>query len=326
MSRFKIGSFNLFNLVLANHNYYGNKKYSEHDYIRKTDWIKAQVQEMSADIIGFQEVFHKEALQAALDGTQFSNDQIHVLGETGQSPVVGLASTYQVVGEPESITDIPPTVFNALTGIQEEYNKFSRPILKVKLALSDTITMTVFVCHLKSKRPSILNDEDRNDFTIQAIGQTRALLRRAVEASGLRALVLDELAGNDNPVVVIGDLNDSTRAVTSSIIAGQVPWKFDSRENKKRYWDSTLYSVFDIISQKSFKKEWPTYIYNGHYETLDHIYLSQEFYFRNRDRFADVDFVHIHDDHIKDNTLSRDRLPKWQSDHGQVVVTINIRK
>lgn len=325
MTSFKMGSFNLYNLVLPNHTYYGNKVYSDDDYQKKIGWIKSQIKEMGTQLVGFQEVFHKKALEAALNGTQFSDEHIHVLGESGEAPVVGLASTYPVIGEPQSITEIPSSVFNAIAGIPDEYSKFSRPILKAKLVLTEERTLTVFVCHLKSKRPTILDGEDEDDFSIQAIGQTRSLLRRAVEASGLRSLVLDEMAENDNPVILIGDLNDSTRSVSSSVISGPTPWKFDPIEKKKKYWDRALYSSFDIVSQKSYKKEWPTHIYNGHYEALDHIYVSQEFFFRNRDRIGNVDFVHVHDDHLKDNTLSKDRLPKWQSDHGQVVVTITLR-
>ena len=324
MRNFKVGSFNLYNLVLPNHVYYGNRSYTDSDYMKKLDWIRSQVQSMEAQIIGFQEIFHKEALVAALNGTQFNAENVYVLGETGVSPVVGLASALPISEAPESIENIPVEVTNVIAGIPEEFKKFSRSPLKVKLSLPEDSCLTILVCHLKSKRPTILEGEDGNDFMIQAIGETRSLLRRAIEASGIRKLVLDELAENVSPLILVGDLNDSTRSVSTNIIAGPNPWKFDPIEVKKQYWDRALYSAFDIISQKSFKTDWPTYIYNGHYEELDHIYISQEFFFRNRDRIGELDYVHILDDHLKDNTLSRDQLPNWQSDHGQVVATIRL--
>ncbi|RDU24660.1 endonuclease/exonuclease/phosphatase family protein [Anaerosacchariphilus polymeriproducens] len=322
MKTLKVGSFNLYNLVLPNHTYYDNNSYSDIDYKKKLEWIRSQVQTMDAQIIGFQEIFHKEALVAALDNTQFNSEQIHVLGETGSSPVVGLASQFPVINEPESIENIPTEVTKAINGLPEEFKKFSRAPLKVKLSLPEGINITVIVCHLKSKRPIIMKGEDDNDLMIQALGETRSLLRRSIESSGIRKIVLDEISNNNNPLILIGDLNDSTRSVTTNIIAGPSPWKFDPIEVKKQHWDCMLYSVFDIISQKSFKTDWPTYIYNGHYEELDHILLSQEFFFRNQERIGDLDFVHILDDHLIDNTLSKDKLPKWQSDHGQVVATI----
>lgn len=323
-AQFKVGTFNLYNLVLPHHVYYETKSYTESDYHKKLNWIRSQVLSMEAHIIGFQEVFHREALVAALDGTQFEPEHVHVLGETGVSPVVGLATTFSVHEPPESIGNIPLEVTNAITGLPDEYHTFSRPPLKVKLSLWDHQTLTILVCHLKSKRPTLLAGEDDDDFMTQAIGETRSLYRRAVEAAGIRKLVLDEVAGSDNPLILVGDLNDSTRSVSTNIIAGPSPWKFDSLDHKQQYWDRALYSAFDIISQKSYKVDWPTHVHNGHYEELDHIYLSQEFYFRNRTRIGDLDYVHVLDDHLKDETLSKDQLPNWQSDHGQVVATIRL--
>lgn len=326
MKSFKVGTFNLYNLVLPNHIYYGNKKYSDEDFDKKVQWIGNQVEKMDTEILGFQEIFHREALVSALGSTHFSAEHIHVLGETGNSPVVGLATTFPLIGEAESISQIPEEVTGAIEGVAGHYTTFSRPVLKARLQLEEDLQVTVIVAHLKSKRPSIAEGEDNDDFLVKAIGQTRSLLRRSVEATGLRKLVLDALSDNDEPVIVIGDLNDATHSVTSSIIAGPMPWKFDSLEKKKKYWDRALYSAFDIIALKSFKNEWPTHIYNGHYEELDHIYVSQEFFFRNKDRLGDVNFVHVLDDHLKDDTLSRDKLPKWQSDHGQVVASVRFRE
>jgi predicted extracellular nuclease len=322
---FKIGSFNLYNLVLPDHTYYDDRSYSEADYDKKKTWIQAQVEMMNAQIIGFQEIFHQEALQAALAGSVFSADHLHVPGADGQSPVVGLATTFPVIDPPQSIAAIPGEVMDALFDLPDDFSQFSRPILKAQVALQPDIVLTVLVCHLKSKRPTLLEGEDADDFTVRAIGQTRALLKRAVEASGLRALVLQSLADNDNPLVVIGDLNDGTRSVTNSIIAGPQPWKYAPLPIKKAFWDRALYSCYDIMAQKSFKKEWATHIHNGHYEALDHIYVSQEFYFRNRDRLGNVDFVHLLDDHLQDTTLSKENVPKWQSDHGQVVATLSLK-
>ncbi len=320
----KVGTFNLCNLVLPNHVYYKNKKYTDEEYQKKKDWTRSQLAKMTAEIVGFQEIFHKAALEDVLQGTPLAANVI-VLGETGDSPVVGLASSLPVIGTPESFENIPVEILAAFPGLSAEQKKFSRPVLKVKLALSDTLNVTVMVCHLKSKRPDIPEGKDENDFAVQAAGEARSLLTRAVEAAGLRKLVLDELAGNAAPLIVMGDFNDSTRSVTSNIIFGPSPWKYSRLEEKKKYWDVVLYDAFDIMAQRSFKKDWPTHIYNGHYEELDHICVSQEFYFRNSERIGDLEFVHVLDDHLQDSTLSSDRLPEWQSDHGQVVATIKLR-
>lgn len=326
MKKLKIGSFNLYNLVSPNKVYYNNKKYSNEDYTKKVKWIQSQISNMNADIIGFQEIFHKKAFKEALS-SRFNSEQIKVLNPSGESPVVGIASVYPFLkNSVKSIKEIPRQVIDGLGQLPNDFDTFSRPVLKAQLQITDEIVITVFVCHLKSKRPLLLDNEDGSNFMTKAIGETRSLLKRSVEATGLRALILDEIENSDVPVIVIGDLNDSTRSVTSNIIAGPEPWKFINTDIKKQYWDKKLYSSFDIISQKSFKKEWPTHIHNGHYESLDHIYVSQELYFRNPNCIGNVSNVHIYNDHLEDGQLSSDKLPKWKSDHGQVVATIKLRK
>lgn len=324
MNRFKLGSFNLYNLVLPNITYYRNKKYTENAYAKKIDWIAFQLNQMDAEIVGFQEIFHKDALVNAAQNTKFSDENIYVLGETGESPVVGMASTFPVVEEPVLFGDIPQNILQGLGSIAVDIPTFSRPILKAKVEIKTGLVVTVFVSHLKSKRPVVFDGEDENEFSVVAMGETRALLRRAVEAAGLRQLVIDESMNTNTPIILIGDLNDSARSVTTNIIAGPHPWKFDSVDVKKSHWDNLLYNSFDIVSQKSYKVDFPTHIYNGHYESLDHIFVSQEFYGRNRSRIGKVDFVNVLDDHLQDDTLSRDRLPNWKSDHGQVVTSISL--
>jgi hypothetical protein len=56
-NRFKVGTFNVYNLISANVAYYGNKKYKPEVYDKKVQWIGAQIDRMNADLVGFQEVW-----------------------------------------------------------------------------------------------------------------------------------------------------------------------------------------------------------------------------------------------------------------------------
>jgi predicted extracellular nuclease len=68
-----------------------------------------------------------------------------------------------------------------------------------------------------------------------------------------------------------------------------------------------------------------THIHNGHFESLDHVLVSQEFVGQNPRHVGAVEYVSVLNDHLIDETLSDDKIPRWQSDHGQVVVTIKLR-
>ena len=324
--RFKIATFNLLNLVLPEVTYYGNRRYSHEDFVEKKDWLAAQLGRMDADIIGFQEVFHEQALKQVLaESGVYHKAAIRVANETGAGPVVGLVSRFPLVGQPEVITAFPESVRFGIEISNDTFTEFSRPVLKARIRISDQVTITVFVVHLKSKRPKYRDNRGPDDQLEAAIGKTISLMRRALEATALRAILLETMRGNDEPVIVLGDVNDTGVAVTSEIITGSPPWRFADQAEKEQTWDVLLYNVKDILARQSSRDVYYTHLFNGHYESLDHIMVSQELYHRNPDRIGVVEYVSVFNDHLIDETLSRDRIPFTQSDHGQVVVTLRLQ-
>ena len=83
-----------------------------------------------------------------------------------------------------------------------------------------------------------------------------------------------------------------------------------------------LYDAIDLQSKQSLSATYYTHIYEGKYEQLDHILLSEEFYDRNPKHLAWVEYVRLFTDHLVDSTLCTDKVPRWVSDHGWVVVTL----
>ncbi|WP_197036207.1 endonuclease/exonuclease/phosphatase family protein [Fischerella sp. PCC 9605] len=201
---------------------------------------------------------------------------------------------------------------------------FSRPVLSAQLALSDTLQCTVFVVHLKSKRPIYPEGVDRDDPVEKAQAQARALIRRAAEATAVRTILMDTLRHQNNPVIVMGDLNDSALAVTTQIVCGEPAWEKLKLEKKKEIWDVLLYSVKDIQARQSYGDFYYTHIHNGHYESLDHILVSEEFVAQNPRRIGQVTYVSVLNDHLIDETLSDDQVDIWKSDHGQVVACFKL--
>ncbi len=134
-----------------------------------------------------------------------------------------------------------------------------------------------------------------------------------------------KVKGNNDAVLILGDINDTGQAVTSEIMAGSPPWRKIPFEKKLRAWDILLYNVKDIQARQSYRDVYYTHIHNGHYESLDHILISQEFVRQNPNHLGYVEYVRVFNDHLLDDTLSQTEIPHWQSDHGQVVVTIRLR-
>lgn len=328
MSRnnFRVGTFNLCNLALPNVDYYRNESYSPETYQQKKRWTAIQLDRMRADIIGFQEVFHPRALQEVLQQSDYCRGfQFIAADPPGDTPMVAFASRFPIL-EHRYITDFPVTAQLDVQGARMPFTHFSRPVLSVRLQLTEAIECTVFITHLKSKRPILPDEADRTNPVEIAKGQARSLMLRAAESIALRVLLMQVLQHSSYPVMVLGDMNDGGTAVTSQIISGQVPHRRLDTDRKRQIWDVLLYHVKDIQARQSYGDFYYTHIHNGHYDSLDHIMVSQEFVTQNPERVGRVVYVSVFNDHLVDETLSSEEVPDWQSDHGQVVASIDLER
>jgi predicted extracellular nuclease len=325
-NRFKVGTFNVYNLISANVAYYGNKKYKPEVYDKKVQWIGAQLDRMNADLVGFQEVWQEKALQDAIDKSEYlQGSKIIVAREMGNSPSVAIASKLPVINH-QVIEAFPESAQLHIEGEELALKRFSRPILCVQVELRKGIECTFVVAHLKSKRPDLAEGADKDDPLEEAKGKVRSLIRRAAESVALRSVLLDVLKDRTHPVIAVGDLNDDSQAVTTRLISGEPPWRKLSAARKVPIWDVLMHHVKDIQARKSYENFYYTHIYNGHYDSLDHILVSQEFADLNRDRIGVVEYVSVFNDHLIDETLSKEDVEPWQSDHGQVVASIELEK
>jgi hypothetical protein len=328
----RVGSFNVLNLAPAGVKFYEDQ-WSPKEFEEKSAWIGGQLRRMGGQIVGFQEVWRESTLRSLCAATGlFTQDQVWAPGtdETSttkfnRGPFVGIASTLPLVGSVETIVDFPAGIDAVVEGVGLPVGSFSRPVLRARFGLDATRTVTVFVAHLKSKRPLVAPDSPKNDPREEALGKARSLIRRASEAAALRFLVLDEVEGNHQPVIVIGDLNDGVTSVTTEMIAGSPPWRFAKFEDKVPIWDRLLYNAWELHAVRSTREVGYTHIFNGFYESLDHVLVSQEFVGANKDRVGEVVNVEYLNDHLIDGMLSDARANKEWSDHGQIVAEIRMR-
>jgi predicted extracellular nuclease len=318
----RLATFNLLNLALPGNKFYGKQVYCQEDFDKKKAWISDQLSKMDADIIGFQELFDEDALREVMEEhPEYKHAELVMGARKGGSPAVALISRYPIKSH-TVYTDFPERL--KVDDFVVPFIEFSRPILKVDIELKKGLVISVFVAHLKSKRPLIPNGVDRHDPLEISKGQARSLLLRASEANALRTILMEYLQHRTTPVITLGDLNDTHTAVTTQIVSGQPPPRYWPVAQKKKIWDILLYHVKDIQARQAFKDVYYTHIHNGHYESLDHIMVSQELVKENPNRVGRVVYVNVLNDHIFDSTLSGKRVKSWESDHAQVVVTIEL--
>lgn len=336
IEQLRVGTFNLFNLALPNTNYYSNREYSLGKYKKKARWINEQLRKMQADIVGFQEIFHEEAIRGTLSrNTQYQAFHVLTTPPTGKRPVVGLASKFPIVNH-EVITHFPEQLdllndHEAPTTHVIPLSKFSRPILRADIQVHQSLVVSVFVVHLKSKRPIYPKGVNEHHPAEKNKGAFRALIRRASEANALRQIFIQHRIKHPSyPVIVLGDFNDTGAAMTSKLITGDRPelhqppgvsykeWMALKRLN----WSVLLQNCTAIQTQPNPQDQLYTHIFNGDYESLDHILVSNEFAQTNKKRLGSVTQVQAFNDHLVDELSTGEQVPAWQSDHGQLVAHI----
>jgi hypothetical protein len=329
-TQFALSTLNLYNLNLP-----GKKMYRDPDgwneaaYDRKLEWIRRQILQHPSDVWGFQELWHRAALEAVFQHSELSDYALLVPANHNGDKIVcaGAVRRDILVGEPEWIEAFPEK-FRLQSGggdrqtpdIAVQIDGFSRPVLHFRVRpRSDGPPVAVYVAHFKSKAPTPIytegwyrSDNEYYSRHSEALGSALSTIRRTAEATALRLVLTEVLKDTDEAVVVLGDLNDGHTSNTLNILTGQPNYLLSGLSQGGS--DTDLYAVSRLQQYRSDRDVYYTHIYQNLRESLDHILVSQEFYDNSRKRqwaFKGMDVVndHLnHDDHKADGS----------TDHGLV--------
>jgi len=311
--------------------------------------------------------YHRKAIFRKLGYEAYSKSQLFVApnvndnGKAGQRrPGLAMLSRYGFEGTPEVIQHLDePLVIefpSAGYGSEEKAGSYtlerlSRPIMKAKVKIGKDV-VTIFNCHLKSKLGEYLKplgadfpqeaDLVHYQPAARALGELRAMLRRTAEAYVLRTLIAEELR-QDNPVLVLGDFNDSEYSVSSGMIKGERPFKNYSwiRKHNPKY-KSDRYSEQDdtVISaqieqyqlqsaemqfiKNSQRDMVYTSAFGGVYESIDQILMSQHFIEGSANNIGKMEYFSVLNDHITDGAHTNAPYNKLASDHGQIMAHMRL--
>ncbi|MEN8891655.1 endonuclease/exonuclease/phosphatase family protein [Planktotalea arctica] len=275
-------------------------------------------------------------------------------GKAGnRRPGVAILSRFGFEGTPEIIQELPTPLdipfqdMGGGDGGHYRISRLSRPILKARVPMGCAV-VTVFNTHLKSKLGEFVKpngaefapeaDLANYDAVGRALGAARAALRRMAEAWVLRREIVAELKAG-NPVIVMGDFNDSENAVSSEIIAGEKPFKnyswmlrHDAKASNDRYSKEEnetiqeaiaairLHSAEKLFVRKSLRDMVYTSAFGGVYESIDQIYLSRHFVPEAGGTLGEMEYFSVLNDHLTDGSHAEAPYNKLASDHGQIMV------
>ncbi len=330
-NQFSLATFNVLNLHDANTPFYEHEGYSTAQYNEKCDWLADQFDRLDVDILALQEIWSETALLDCVARSKtMRNAAIVTAPSAGRGnllPKVGLVSRLALTEPVASIAQIPSFLAIDLPGpfdrhifkqmppdFVAKHLAFSRPILKAKINLGTqhdqtdaSNSFTMFVTHLKSKRPDRfewqspsgqLIAEDTDDPRAETLASLRSLMMRGVEAAALRSLVLDEIEHTRQATIVAGDFNDSSDAVTTQIITGRAA-AFD-----KQGRDCALFDAAALpFSHKLSRQVTYSHVYQDEPSTLDHILVSEEFLATSKFAQFKVHRLDYFNDHLNERNL-----------------------
>ncbi|QBE64547.1 endonuclease/exonuclease/phosphatase family protein [Pseudoduganella lutea] len=367
----RFATFNVCNLAPPGVKLYDNLEPLTLDaYEAKANWIAQQLDQLDADVIGFQEIFSQAALRDVLSRTRRYRDALHAGFDPDPNaqrltPNVAIVSRLPFAAPPSVHASFPADV--PCDSGSPESDRFARAPLHVQVVLPGERIVDVVVVHLKSRRPDYRNGDSGEDPLHYAMASLRSLVWRGTEAVALRVLLSKMMREGRRPCVVLGDFNDTADAVTTTIVLGtggtrnlagkvdsrDLAGKVDSRdlagkadtrglagndstramagdggsrgtdgqgghgvqaeERRGRLYDSNQIQ----LRQDHLRHVGYTSIHEGHYSTIDHVLVSEEFNRNSPRAIGEVVDVSYFNDHLR---LERPEA----SDHGQVLVRMRL--
>lgn len=328
MKKFSVATFNLLNLNEPNLPIYKDADgWSQEQYDRKIAWTAHQINLLNADVMAFQELWHADSLTRAFSESSMADGYqlLTPTDATGKKIICAAAVRREIpVESVEWIEDFPEGLVLRSGGgdaqtpaIDVAIKGFSRPVLHARLKLHPNESLVhLYVCHLKSKGSTELFREPWYEKEVHgmhhtALGAAVSTIRRTAEAAAMRVILNLVMKNTDEPVIVMGDINDGQNSNTQNILTEQPGYLFgDSRGGG----DTTLYSAQIMQEFRDTRDVFYTYSYKGMKESLDHILFSQEFYDQSKKRRWMFDGLFVNNDHLNQDNHNE----SGTNDHGIV--------
>jgi endonuclease/exonuclease/phosphatase family metal-dependent hydrolase len=321
--KIKLATFNLFQFVEPPYAWYTKKEsFTEKQWLAKTSWIKNQIIAMDCDIIGFQEVFSRDALACLVKELGFhyfeTVDVAKLTKKTYITTTVAIASKYPITKIQRVKANIPSLKKHNFT----TPFTFARVPIKATIMLPNKSEILVYVAHLKSNR---LNEfeykfNEEHDLKHKQKSVEKALEgtfhtslhQRLCEASSLFANIKRV---KSKPVVFLCDFNDKEFSLTIDALTNHKYHDPKSEEDFVLY--DARYHYKEIIKnphpEAKEPQRKPTSYFLGKGNVLDYIFISNH--------FNVVDYT-VLDEHLHEHGI--DLLLK--SDHAQVVCELMLKE
>lgn len=290
----KLASFNLYNYAKPGNYWYERKErntFTPEQWQQKKQWVRTQLSNMNADVIGFQEVFSVKDLQ------QLTYESGYVYFETVAAPgrdiedtailtqpVIAIASRLPI--KSASTITIAPEIKQAL--LLGDHFAFSRSPIHTIVETAEFGEVHVYVAHLKSKRPlfddRLYSDDESWGFRVADVMQklSRGHIASLLQPAALYHDACKRLLNNPNlPIIILGDLNDDESSTPFAALTMQQRLYEIGQQDMSQWPESVkglpysfrLYDSFTlappsfispVLSRQSFAKQADAQLHSTH--------------------------------------------------------------
>ena len=314
--KIKLATFNLFQFVEPPYSWYTKKeRFNEQQWLEKTTWIKSQILKMDCDIIGFQEVFSRDALENLVKELGFNHfetvDVAKLHKKTYITTTVAIASKYPITKMQRVKVNIPSLKKHNFT----TPFTFARVPIKATITLPNKREIVVYVAHLKSNRLNEFEYRFKKEHDLEHKQKSVAKALEGISATSLQQRLCEasSLFANikrvkDKPIIFLCDFNDKEFSLTIDALTNPKYHNKESEENLLLY--DARYHYKEVVNnphpEAKEPQRKPTSYFLGKGNVLDYIFISNHF---------DVTNYAVLDEHL--HLHGADLLLK--SDHAQVV-------
>ena len=311
--------------------YTKKEKFNPRQWLEKTTWIKSQILKMDCHIIGFQEVFSKDALESLVKELGFKYFvTVDVAKLSTNNPTkyvtttVALASKYPIADIQKVNIHLPNIEKYHLLEDNKDPFQFSRIPIKATIILPNETELIVYVCHLKSNRLNefeyVFNAQHTLEHKKEVVSKalegkySKALKQRLGEAS---SLFFDIEKSKNKPTVLLCDLNDKEFSITIDALSNPRYYDDTSKENIVLHDASYQYKpkIHNPHPEAKEPKRKATSYFLGKGNVLDYIFISDHFDKNNKGKIGKVTDYTVLDEHLQVNRNGS----LLKSDHAQVV-------
>ena len=317
----RFATANLFNYLAPPNAFYEfNNIYELNQWHKKQQWLERKLLTLDADVVGFQEIFSAEALEAQLKPLGYSYFAVVDQPKVSQDyiythPVVGIASRYELT-DIEAVEAKKPNSDDAFT--------FYRKPLRATLNHPVLGKVDVYIVHFKSQRPTLEDKEEGSSvfetWQQENYGNWLSTVQRGFEATLLHQAIMERKRATGHPVVLMGDFNQLLDSQEFACLRST--HRFRQPDSYLPLLPYHLIDSWELYCHTGKVQRQPTHYTGASGQVLDYILMSSEFGLETDRNIARVIDFHVEDQHLINPSFE---LDKFASDHAFVSVTLELR-